>query len=196
MATSGQRVGLMGGTFNPPHQGHLHVSETALRRLDLDKLWWIVTPGNPLKDKSGLPSVSDRVAACRKLVRDPRIDVTGFEADLATPYTVDTIAFLKRRHPGVRFVWIMGADGLASFDHWKFWHCIFQMLPIAVIDRPGWRYKSLASMAPQFFARFRLSEDHSKCLPLLHPPAWTYLTAPLSAQSSTALRAADSTKRL
>ena len=195
MTARGQRIGLMGGTFNPPHQGHLRVSYTALRRLNLDKLWWIVTPGNPLKKKTGLPPSADRVAACRKLIRNPRIEVTDFESYLKSPYTTDTVAFLKRRHPGVRFVWIMGADGLASFDHWKFWHCIFQMVPIAVIDRPGWRYKSLASMAPKFFAQFRLPEDQSKCLPLLQPPAWTYLTAPLSAQSSTALRSAKTTKR-
>ena len=117
----GQRIGIMGGSFNPPHEGHAIVAETALKRLALDQLWWVVTPGNPLKSNGALPSQATRMAACAKLAKGPRMKITGFEAGLGTPYTAATIAFLKRRYPGVHFVWVMGADNLASFHRWQRW---------------------------------------------------------------------------
>src|SRR5262249_5792702 len=143
----GQRVGIFGGTFNPPHDGHKLISKTALKRLKLDQLWWVVTPGNPLKSNGNLPSLDSRIEACRAMVQDPRIIVTGFEAELGTPYTAATLAFLRGRYPAVHFVWVMGADNLASFHRWQHWRDIIEMMPIAVVDRPGWRHRSLASRA-------------------------------------------------
>lgn len=143
----GQRIGVMGGTFNPPHDGHALVSRTALRRLGLDQLWWVVTPGNPLKANSGLPSAEERIAWCRELAPDAHMRITAFEEELHTPFTAATIAFLVRRYPGVHFTWIMGADNLASFHRWQSWREIARMVPIAVVDRPGWRLRALASPA-------------------------------------------------
>ena len=192
LALPGQRIGLMGGTFNPPHAGHAVCAVTALRRLQLDQLWWMVTPGNPLKDQDGLPSLADRMAASRRLANDPRIKVTGFEAALGTPYTYETLRYVTRRLPGVRFVWVMGADNLAGFDRWQRWRDIARLMPMAVVDRPGWRLQALASPAAQSLARFRVAESLAGQLPGMTPPAWTLLSTRLSEASSTALRAGSS----
>ena len=193
LALPGQRIGLMGGTFNPPHAGHAVCALTALRRLQLDQLWWMVTPGNPLKGRDGLPPLADRMAASRRLATDPRIKVTGFEAALGTPYTYETLRYVTRRLPGVRFVWVMGADNLAGFDRWQRWRDIARLVPMAVVDRPGWRLQALASPAAQSLARFRVAESFAGQLPGMTPPAWMLLSTRLSEASSTALRA-DSSK--
>ncbi len=133
----GLKIGLFGGSFNPAHEGHRAASLLALRRLGLDRVWWLVSPGNPLKDTRGLPSLDQRVAAAAKFARDPRIAVTGFEETIGAQYTYQTILYLKARCRGVRFVWIMGADNLANFEHWKRWRTIATNVPIAIIDRPG-----------------------------------------------------------
>ncbi len=185
----GQRVGIMGGSFNPPHEGHAIVAETALKRLDLDQLWWVVTPGNPLKANGGLPPQSERMFAARAFAHGPKMKITGFEADLGTPYTAATLAFLKSRFQGVNFVWVMGADNLASFNRWQHWKSIAASFPIAVVDRPGWRLKSLASEAAQLLGQARLGEAEARSLPTAQPPAWVFLTSRLSEQSSTKLRA-------
>ena len=187
---AGQRIGIMGGSFNPPHEGHAIVAETAVKRLGLDQLWWVVTPGNPLKTNGGLPPLEARTNAARKFARGPRMKVTGFETDLGTPYTAATLAFLHRRYPGVRFVWVMGADNLATFDRWQHWRQIARTLPIAVVDRPGWRLKALTGPAAASLAASRVPEAQAGRLAGLAAPAWTYLTSRLSGQSSTALRAA------
>ncbi len=194
LAFAGQRIGLMGGTFNPPHEGHAVCAVTALRRLDLDQLWWMVTPGNPLKSGEGLPSLDKRMEASRRLVTDPRIKVTGFEAALGSPYTYATVRYLTRRLPGVRFVWVMGADNLATFHRWQRWRDIADLVPIAVVDRPGWRLKSLASPAAARLANFRIPEAEAALLPGMRPPAWTFLSTRLSEASSTAIRAGDMTQ--
>ncbi|MCL4764655.1 MAG: nicotinate-nucleotide adenylyltransferase [Hyphomicrobiaceae bacterium] len=193
LVVPGLRVGVMGGSFNPPHSGHVLISHTALRRLDLDQLWWVVTPGNPLKETGDLPPQEDRIAACRAMTTDARIKVTGFEADLGTPYTAATLAFLVRRHRGVRFVWIMGADNLAGFHRWQHWREIMRTMPVAVVDRPGWRHRAMASKAALAYRRAYVPERRAADLPELSPPAWTLLTGPLSPLSSTALRAARRT---
>lgn len=190
----GQRIGLLGGTFNPPHAGHLLISATAIRRLRLDRLWWIVTPGNPLKCHGGLPPTGQRIAACRALIDDHRIVVTGFEAELGTPYTAATLHFLRARYPGVHFVWIMGADNLATFHRWQQWQDIMRLMPIAVVDRPGWRHRALASKAAIAFRDAYIPENRAAELPLMMPPAWTLLSGPLSALSSTAIRAKTQTR--
>jgi nicotinate-nucleotide adenylyltransferase len=186
---SGQRIGIMGGTFNPPHEGHRIVAETAVKRLRLDQLWWVVTPGNPLKQNGGLPPLKDRISAAGRLARGPHMKVTGFEAALGTHYTAATLAFLKRRFPGVHFVWVMGADNLASFHRWQHWRSIAAAMPIAVVDRPGWRLKALAGPAAAALASARVAEGRARQLATLPPPAWTFLTSRLSHMSSTALRA-------
>jgi nicotinate-nucleotide adenylyltransferase len=188
LALPGQRIGIMGGSFNPPHEGHLAISETALRRLGLDRLWWVVTPGNPLKSKDGLPPLAERIAACRALITDPRIEVTGFEADLANPYTAATLGFLKVRFPRTHLVWIMGADNLASFHRWQNWRRIAALMPIAIIDRPGWRLPALASPAAHALERYRVPESAAARLFRRPAPAWTYLGTRLSDLSSSQIR--------
>lgn len=189
-AQSGQRIGVMGGSFNPAHDGHRIVAETAKKRLRLDQVWWVVTPGNPLKETARLPSLTDRMAYIRTLTQDPAMIVTGFEDQLGTPYTAATLGFLKARSSGVRFVWLMGADNLASFDRWQHWRTIAATMPIAVVDRPGWRLKALSSRAAHALSHARISENLAADLADRPAPAWVFLSSRLSPLSSTALRAA------
>lgn len=190
-AARGLRIGLFGGSFNPAHQGHVLASLTALRRLGLDAVWWLVTPGNPLKNNRGLPELSVRVDAARALVRrHPGIHVTGVEARLGTRFTAQTLAALKRRCPGARFVWLMGADNLAQFDRWRGWRRIAAMMPIAVIDRPGATHKAVRSRAAVALERWRMDETDAVLLPTEPPPAWLFIHGRRSNLSSSALRAA------
>lgn len=184
----GLRVGLYGGTFNPAHAGHRHVSLLALKRLQLDRLWWIVTPGNPLKERGGLAPACERAAAARSLARHPRIDLTCFEEEIGTTYTVQTLDYLVGRCPAVRFVWIMGADSLAGFHRWLGWRRIARLMPIAVIDRPGWTLRAARSPAATALAAARIDESDAPLLPGLGAPAWTFLHGPRSSLSSTELR--------
>lgn len=187
-----QRIGLLGGSFNPPHAAHRLISQIALRRLGLDQIWWIVTPGNPLKGRHELLPLAERVALGRVMADDRRIRVTDFERELGSSFTAATLGHLRLRWPGVDFVWVMGADCLAQFHRWQHWRQIFALLPIAVVDRPEWRLKAVASPAARAFARFRLPEDAAKGLVARAAPCWTLLSGPLSALSSTELRAARS----
>jgi nicotinate-nucleotide adenylyltransferase len=186
----GMRVGLFGGTFDPPHEAHLGACLLAMKRLDLDQVWWLVTPGNPLKDTRGLAPLEERIVAARALARHPRIQVTGIEAQIGTPYTFETIAWLRRHCPGVRFVWIMGADNLRSFHRWQQWRGIAALVPMAVVDRLGPSLYASASPAGQALAGARIAERRAKSLPDRRPPAWVYLHGLKSPLSSTALRAA------
>lgn len=187
-AWPGMRIGLLGGSFNPPHEGHRHIAETALRRLGLDQVWLVVTPGNPIKAHGDLAALSERLSATQRMMNHPRIKVTGFEAALPTAYTARTIAFLRRRFPGVRFVWIIGGDNLASFHRWQEWRGIMRGLPVAVLDRPGFRFRAVAAPAAVAFRHARVDEAQAGALALMPPPAWTYLTIPLADISSTQLR--------
>lgn len=186
MAAPGMRIGLLGGSFDPPHAAHREVSETALKRLGLDQVWWLVTPGNPLKP-SAKADLATRVEAARNMARHPRIEVTGFSAGSA--YTIDLLTALKRRFPGVNFVWLMGADNLATFHRWRDWEKIFALMPIAVLDRPGFRLKARAGKAAQRFAPYMVDDSDAGGLAVLLPPAWSILSHRLSPLSSTALRA-------
>jgi len=188
MAAAGMRIGLLGGTFNPAHDAHRDISLTALKRLGLDQVWWLVTPGNPLKDVSKLPGLAQRVAAAEDVARHPRIKVTGFDGARGSAYTIDLLKALKQRFPGVQFVWLMGADNLAQFHRWKAWPEIFATMPIAVLDRPGFRLKARASQAAQRFGPYYVDESDAAGLAGLVPPAWTILSHRLSGLSSTALR--------
>ena len=191
----GMRIGLFGGTFDPPHAAHRAACLLAMRRIGLDRVWWLVTPGNPLKDTRGLAPLAERLAAARRLARHARIDVTDLEADLGITYTFATIFYLIRRCPGVHFVWIMGADNLRSFHRWQRWRDIARLVPIAVIDRLGPSLYSTAGAAGQALAWARLPESAARILPLRCPPAWIYLHGLKSPLSSTALRAARALQR-
>ena len=184
-----QRIGLLGGSFNPPHAAHRLISEIALRRLQLDRIWWLVTPGNPLKNGAMPMPLGDRVAACRTIAADARITITTFETALPTPYTAATLDFLRLRYPDTAFVWLMGADCLAEFHRWRQWQHIFETVPVAVVDRPHWRLRATASIAAQRFARARWPEARAAQLPTARAPAWTLLSGPLSPLSSTEVRA-------
>jgi nicotinate-nucleotide adenylyltransferase len=187
-AEAGQRIGLLGGSFNPPHAAHRLISQIGLKRLHLDRVWWIVTPGNPLKANGHLLPLEERLTLCRAVARDARITVTAFEAQLGSAFTTGTLAFVLARRPRTRFVWIMGADGLPQFHRWGQWREIFQMLPIAVVDRPGWHFKALSSLAAGAFSRSRVPEAMAARLVDRSPPAWTLLTGRLMALSSTEIR--------
>lgn len=189
-APPGARIGLLGGSFNPAHDGHRQISEIARRRLGLAAVWWLVSPGNPLKSKGELAALGDRIAIARQVAAAPWIEVTGFEAALGSAYTVDTLQFLARRHPNTEFVWLMGADNLATLHRWRSWRQIAATFPMAVVDRPGWHLAALASPAARALARDRLPEAEARRLPELTPPAWVFLTGPLSSRSSSAIRAA------
>jgi nicotinate-nucleotide adenylyltransferase len=186
MAAPNMRIGLLGGSFNPAHAAHRQISLAALKRLRLDQVWWLVSPSNPLKPKA--PDLETRIMTARKVAHHPKIVVTGFEAGRNSAYTVDTIRFLNRRYPAVNFVWLMGADNLVSFHRWRSWETLFRLVPIAVLDRPGYRLKARASRAAQHFASAALDETDAAGLPGMEPPAWALLSLPLSSLSSTRLR--------
>ena len=184
----GMRIGLFGGTFNPPHEAHLAAALLAMKRLNLDGVWWLVTPANPLKDTRGLTPLGERIRAIGAFARHPRIQVTGFEAAIGSHHTYKTVSYLRRRCPGVHFVWIMGADNLRSFHRWRKWRQIAALLPIAVVDRLGPSLYATGGIAAQALGRWRIPESAANTLATRRPPAWTYLHGLKSALSSTALR--------
>ena len=181
----GMRIGLYGGSFDPPHAGHRHVALLALKRLGLDRVWWLVGPGNPLKDRSRLPAPEERLAATARIARHPRMIATDLEAQLGARYTVDTIRFLVRRRPNLRFVYVLGADSFATLHRWRAWREIASLVPIAVVDRPRWTLPALEGRAARTFAACRVEP---RALPDHRPPAWAFIGGPRSDLSSTALR--------
>ena len=189
----GQTIGLLGGSFNPPHAAHRLITEIALKRLGLERVWWLVTPGNPLKSRAELLPLAERVALSRTLVEDPRVIVTDFEKGLGTTFTAATLSYLRLRRPGVHFVWLMGADCLAEFHRWRNWREIFATMPIAVVDRPGWRLAALSSKCGRTFANRRMPESKARHLAVSAPPRWTFLTGPTMRLSSTQIRLASKT---
>jgi nicotinate-nucleotide adenylyltransferase len=193
--TNGMRVGLLGGSFNPPHVAHRAISLFAIKRLKLDRVWWLVTPGNPLKEHGTLGDLAQRTEAAREMADDPRIDISCLESVIGTRYTVETIAYLRRRAGGLRFVWIMGADNLAQFHRWENWRRIASEVPIAVIDRPPQSFRALAAPAAQALARYRLPENQAARLADQRAPAWVFLTGMKLNLSSTGLRNPDGSWR-
>jgi nicotinate-nucleotide adenylyltransferase len=194
--TNGMRVGLLGGSFNPPHLAHRAISLFAIKRLKLDRVWWLVTPGNPLKQHGALHDLDERVEAARRIANDPRIDVSCLESVIGTRYTVDTITYLRRRAGGLHFVWIMGSDNLSQFHRWQNWRRIASEVPIAVIDRPPQSFRALAAPAAQALARYRLPENQAARLADRHAPAWVFLTGMKLSLSSTGLRNPDGSWRI
>lgn len=183
------KVGLLGGSFNPAHEGHAHVAETALARLGLDAVIWLVSPQNPLKSSHETQPLAVRMASARKQARGPRMIVSDAEGRMEAQYTLDTLRVLKARHPGVRFVWLMGADNLASFHRWKGWVEIMHEAPVAVVSRPWAAMKGRLSPAAKRFSRYRHPSASARQLPYMTPPAWVFIRGPFNFQSSTALRA-------
>ncbi len=185
----GMRIGILGGSFDPAHEGHRQVSLVGLRALDLDQVWWLVSPQNPLKSNAPSEDLARRVTAARAVAGDPRIRVTGVEATLGTTYTAETLRKLLPRLSGISVVWMMGADNLAQFHRWKDWQAIAASVPIAVFNRPGLALKALAGPAARTLGPWRVPEQAASRLADSPTPAWTFLSRPHIPLSSTEIRA-------
>ncbi|MCF3946679.1 MULTISPECIES: nicotinate-nucleotide adenylyltransferase [Acidiphilium] len=183
------RIGLLGGSFNPAHAGHAHIASAALRRLRLDQIWLLVSPGNPLKNGNGMAPLAARLASARAIADGRRIVATAIETALGTRYTADTLAQLRRRFPRARFVWLMGADNLAQLPRWNRWRAITRLIPIAVLPRPGETRRALAGAAAQALRRSRMPPRRAATLAALPAPAWAWLPIRENPLSATALRA-------
>ena len=184
----GMRVGLFGGSFNPAHEGHAHVAETARRRLKLDRVIWLVSPQNPLKATHETAGLARRMQSARAVAQGRAMAVSDAESRIGSQYTIDTVRALKARYPRVRFVWIMGADSLATFHRWRGWTQIMREVPVAVVSRPWIALRARYAPAARRFARFRRPSSQAALLPGMTPPAWVFLRGPFNFQSSTALR--------
>lgn len=190
-----RRIGILGGSFNPAHGGHLYISRSALDRLRLDELWWLVSPQNPLKSTEGMAPMAERMAAARRLATDPRIKVSDLELELGTRYSVHTMAALKRRFPTVRFVWIMGADVLLELPRWKAWRAFMRSVPIVVFPRPSYSRRALTGKVARRFARYKIGKNRVARLVVMRPPVWLFLDVMPDPISATRLRAGQMKRR-
>ncbi|MCB5409047.1 nicotinate-nucleotide adenylyltransferase [Pseudogemmobacter faecipullorum] len=186
LATRGMTIGLLGGSFDPAHEGHVHITREALKRIGLDRVWWLVSPGNPLKARQPAP-LQARLARARQLMQDPRVEVTDLEARLGTRFTADTITRLRALYPGVHFVWLMGADNLASFHKWDRWRGIMEQVPVGILARPGAGLRARLSPAAQIYSEKSLARGET--LARARAPAWVFVTLPMHDASSTEIRA-------
>lgn len=193
---SGLRVGLLGGSFNPAHDGHRHISLVALRRLQLDQIWWLVSPQNPLKSATDMADLPTRLSAARRIARHPRIHVSDLETRLGTQYTCDTLAALRIRAPDTRFVWLMGADNLAQMPAWRHWRQIMALMPVAVLDRPGYGLRALHGKVATGYANARIASACAASLADMPAPAWCFLSCRLHPASATAIRAGEESATL
>ena len=187
IAKAGQVVGLLGGSFDPAHEGHVHITRTALKRFGLDRVWWLVSPANPLK-KCGPAPLADRMARARQVMQHPRVEVTDIESRLGTRYTAETVAALQARYPAVRFVWLMGADNLAQFHRWQDWRWIMDNVPVGVLARPNDRISARLSKAARVYREAMLQGRASEVLGRGDAPRWCFVNIPMSDASSTAIR--------
>ncbi len=185
---AGLRVGLLGGSFNPAHAGHLHISRLALKRLRLDAVWWMISPQNPLKSMRGMASLSERLTRAREVADDPRIVVSDIECVLDTRYTADTLARLHSRFPRTRFVWLMGADNLIQIRRWRRWESIFETTPVAVFDRPPYLRQAPAALAARRYRCRRMDRRGAGKLACSKPPACILFRTPLKSISATEIR--------
>lgn len=183
----GQRIGLLGGSFDPPHVGHVHITQEAFKRFALDQVWWLVSPGNPLKDR-GPTKLARRMAAAREIMDHPRVHICDFESHVGTRFTAETIAVLQDTCPQARFVWLMGADNLAQFHRWKDWQDIMARVPVGVLARPGDRIEARTAKAAQVFRRAQLHPRNSRALSRKDAPVWAFVNVPMQDISSTQLR--------
>ena len=182
-------IGLMGGSFNPAHDGHRHIARAALRRLGLSEVWWLVSPQNPLKSRDDMGAFTTRLASARAVAKHPRIKVRDIECRLGTVYTSELIAWLVRRAPRARFVWLMGADNLWQFDNWYQWSRILHTVPVAVFDRPPYSLTALHGTVARRFSRSRVAERRARSLPRMAPPAWVFLHTVRHSATASAIRA-------
>ena len=181
------RLGVFGGSFDPPHRGHVHVTREATKAFGLDRVWWLVSPGNPLKERGPAP-IARRMAAARQVMQHPKVDVTDIEALVGTRATADTLTALRRLYPQVRFVWLMGADNLAQFHRWKDWRLIMDTVPVGVVARPGERISARMSPAARVYAKYRIDGQARHLLGQAQAPAWCFVNVPMIDVSSTELR--------
>lgn len=188
VAFPGMSVGLLGGSFDPAHEGHAHLTREALKRLGLERVWWLVSPGNPLKPNPPAP-LAERIARAGQVMDDPRVVITDIEARIGTRYTAETLRRLQALYPGVRFVWLMGADNLAQLHRWQKWDWIMCNVPIAVFARPGTRLAARGSRAAEEYARYRVRAEDAQLLSAMRAPAWVFLDMPLNDISSSEIRA-------
>lgn len=188
LARPGMCIGLLGGSFDPAHEGHAHITRQALKRFGLDQVWWLVSPGNPLKSRGPAP-LPERMERARAVMRHPRVKVTDLEARLGTRYTHATLTQLIARYPGVRFIWLMGADNLAGFHRWDNWREIIELVPLGVMARPGQRISARMSPAARHIRHHKISAREARRLCCAEPPAWVFLNVPMSDASSTGIRA-------
>ena len=182
------RIGLLGGSFDPAHEGHALITRQALKRFGLDEVWWLVSPGNPLKARGPAP-IEERMARARSVMQHPRVQVTDLERKLGTRYTYATLSRLRATYPGVHFVWLMGADNLAEFHHWENWRDIMHLVPVAVMARPGQRISARLSPAARMFRRYKLRAREAMRIADMPTPAWVFVNVPMSDLSSTRIRA-------
>ena len=187
IARAGEVIGLLGGSFDPAHQGHAHITREALKRFGLDRIWWLVSPGNPLKPQGPAP-LETRMARAAAIMQHPRVIITDVETRLGTRYTAATLDQLSALYPGVHFVWLMGADNLAQFHKWQRWRDIASTTPLGVLARPGDRISARMSPAAAFFARARIPGRASQLLGRAAAPAWCFVNVPMVEQSSSAIR--------
>jgi nicotinate-nucleotide adenylyltransferase len=187
----GECIGLLGGSFNPAHDGHVELSALAIDKLGLDRVWWLVSPQNPLKSESGMAPLARRMAQAQRMVKGQAITVTDIEAELGTRYTADTLEALVSLYPEANFVWLMGADNLIQVHRWHGWSRIFHTVPVAVFSRPTYSFRAEQSKAAQRYARYRLPAYRSRSLAMKRPPAWVLFKRPHNPQSATKLRQGD-----
>ncbi len=192
VARKGMVIGLLGGSFDPAHGGHVHITREALKRMGLDRVWWLVSPGNPLKQRGPAP-LTDRMTRARAVMRDPRVVVSDIEARLGTRYTAETLRALRAHYPGVRFVWLMGADNLVQFHRWERWEDILRMVPVGVLARPGWGVRARMSKAARIYGGDLV--DRGEVLRNKPAPAWCFVNLPMDGSSSTAIRARGEWRR-
>ncbi|WP_323766427.1 nicotinate-nucleotide adenylyltransferase [Marinovum sp.] len=184
----GQTIGLLGGSFDPPHDGHVHITREALKRFGLDRVWWLVSPGNPLKAHGPAP-LDERMAAARRIMRHPRVEITDYEARVGTRYTAETLQALRDDYRGTNFIWLMGADNLVQLPQWQDWQQIVETVPIGILARPGDRIRARNSKAARIYAGARIRGRESRRLAEAEAPAWCFVNVPMRAESSSAIRA-------
>lgn len=187
-AKPGMCIGLLGGSFDPAHEGHAHITKEALKRFGLDEVWWLVSPGNPLKTRGPAP-LDQRLQRARQVMQHPRVQITDLEARLGTRYTFATLAKIISQYPGVQFIWLMGADNLATFHKWENWRGIMNLVPVGVVARPGQRISARLSPAARHFRRYKLRSREAMRIAWTAPPAWVFVNVPMNDLSSTSIRA-------
>jgi nicotinate-nucleotide adenylyltransferase len=183
-----KKIGLLGGSFNPAHQGHLEISQTAINVLELDQVLWLVSPGNPLKNDNEMTPFDERFSSAENMALDPKVLVTDIESEMGTKFTIDTLESLKVKYPNTHFIWLMGADNLEQFNKWKDWRKIADTVPFAIFNRPSYSSANETSVAATELKEYRIKTSEAHTLYNLTPPAWVYYQKTDNPLSSTEIR--------